>query len=115
MMRRLRFSEFSGETPSLRTNQPDMLSLVCYERSRAHHRRGCNTRHIQMPLDKRCEHVCRISLSYCLDEEGLERCTNIRQGLVIPKEQATRIGCYRHVEGGRGDAYLVAEACTMVG
>lgn len=47
----------------------------------------------QKRLDKRREHVCRITLTYCLDEERFERCTNIDQGLVVSEEQATRIGC----------------------
>ena len=71
---------------------------------------------MQMQLDKRREHICRRSCARVvrLDEERFERCTNIGQGLVVPEEQATRIGRYRHIEGGRGDAYLVAEARTMV-
>ncbi len=61
------------------------------------------------------EHVCRISLTYCLDEERQERCSIDSQGFVVPKEEASSIGCYRHVEGCRGDAHLATEARAMVG
>ena len=64
-----------------------------------------------------CEHVCpiRCVLVICLDEERHERCSIDIQTLIVPKEEAPGIGCYRHIEGRRGDTYLVTEARAMVG
>src|SRR5438034_2562159 len=79
--------------------------------------RGCDTRSIQMSLDRRCEHVCpiRFILVICLDEERHKRCSIDIQTLVVPKEEAPSIRCVQYVEGGRGDARLVPKARTMVG